>query len=372
MKLQSRLVEQIKWVPVHGASVRADDDGLLILRDGRAVDWHLIRWADPRLNGVRIKLTLVAKAANSCDTNLYVHQWGGTDVCSIDKDGTIVLDDGAEEVRVEHLPNGFLSAIIIFTNSHPTLSFGTGKPHGRYEGTGVDQYLFKSVEVEILPRNRTRKVIVDKLWNGYDPFGGLPGNLFQHDLQGWNSQHPYLSDTIVALRPAVIVEVGVWKGGSTVFMANEVKKHALSSVVVAVDTWLGSSEHWTDFNTDLIFLNGRPALYYKFLSNVIHAAVTDYVLPLPIDSLNAAEILRSLDISPEMIHLDGGHGYQSVTADLRAWWPVLAQGGILVGDDYYTNGWWPTVRSAFDDFFGALNLAPIENVSGKCRVRKPD
>ena len=48
-----------------------------------------------------------------------------------------------------------------------------------------------------------------------------------HDLQGWNSQHIYLSDAITALRPAVIVEIGVWKGGSTVFMANELKKHAL-------------------------------------------------------------------------------------------------------------------------------------------------
>jgi predicted O-methyltransferase YrrM len=122
---------------------------------------------------------------------------------------------------------------------------------------------------------------------------------------------------------------------------------------------------------DLSILNGHPALYYKFLSNVIHEGVADYVLPMPIDSLNAAQVLSSLNIKPDMIHLDGGHDYESVMADLRVWWPMLAQGGTLVGDDYYMNGTWATVRAAFDDFFGVLNLTPIENTAGKCRVRKP-
>jgi hypothetical protein len=224
MQLHSKLVEQIKWTPIHGASVRVGDDGLLILKDGAARDWHLLRWTDSRLKGARVKLTIVAKPASGCDTNLYVHQWGGADVCSIDKDGTTVLDEGTEEIRVEHLSDGFLSVNIIFENHHSTLSIGTGKPNGCYQGSGVDQYLFKSIEVEIIPRNLTRKAIVDKIWNGNDPLRGLPGNLFQYDLQGWNSQHEYLSKTIAALRPAVIVEIGVWKGGSTVFMANEIKK----------------------------------------------------------------------------------------------------------------------------------------------------
>ena len=69
--------------------------------------------------------------------------------------------------------------------------------------------------------------------------------------------------------------------------------------------------------------------------------------------------------------MDGGHDYDSVMADLRAWWPVLAAGGVVIGDDYYETGMWASVRQAFDDFFGALDLVPIENIAGKCRVRKP-
>jgi hypothetical protein len=366
------LVEQIKWTPVHGATLRGGDDGVLIFRDGGTLDWHLLRWTDSRLNGTRVKLTVVAKPASGCETNLYVHRWGGNDVCSINQDGTVVLNEGAEEIRVEHRSDGYLAATIIFENRHPTLSFGTGKPRGRYQGTGVDQYLLKSIDVELLPLNPIRQIIFDRLWNGYDPFRDFPGNLFEYDLQGWNSQHPYLGDAIATLRPPMIVEIGVWKGGSTVFMANELKKRALSSVVIAIDTWLGSSEHWLkSSDVEMSFFNGRPDLYYKFLSNVIHAEVADYVVPLPIDSLNAGQILKLLRFSPQMIHLDGGHDYESVMADLRVWWPILAPDGILIGDDYYIDGTWGEVRQAFDDFFGALNLTPIENVAGKCRVRKP-
>ena len=200
----------------------------------------------------------------------------------------------------------------------------------------------------------------------------MPGNLFQYDLQGWNSQHAYLADAIAVLRPRIIVEIGVWKGGSTVFMANELKKLDLGPVVIAVDTWLGSSEHWTGpSHVDLSMMNGRPNLYFKFLSNVVQSGVADYVLPLPMDWLNAAEVMKTMGIAPDLVHLDGGHDYHSVTAALCAWWPVLAAGGMLIGDDYYTGGTWITVRRAFDDFFGGLNLSPLEDTDGKCRIRKP-
>jgi predicted O-methyltransferase YrrM len=370
-----QLVERIEWLPVHGATLRVQDDGSLVLGDGATLDYHLLRWTDRRLNGVRIKLTITAKPVDRCDTNLYVHHWGHKDICSIEKDGRIAFNEGAEELSVERRPNGFLALKIIFLNHHPTLSIGLGKPRGHYQGAGTDQYLFQIIEVELLPLNAPRQIIIDRLWRGNDPFRGFPANLFEHDLQGWNSQHAYLSDAIAALRPSVIVEVGVWKGGSTVFMANEAKALGLPSVVIAVDTWLGSSEHWViDVNfAEMSLLNGYPALYYKFISNVIRAGVADHVLPMPTDSLSAAEILKSLGISAEMIHLDSGHGYESVIADLRAWWPLLVAGGILIGDDYTPRGGggWVSVQRAFDDFFGALDLIPIENIGEKCRVRKP-
>ena len=170
---------------------------------------------------------------------------------------------------------------------------------------------------------------------------------------------------------AVIVEVGVWKGKSVIHMARELQRLALPSVIVAVDTWLGSSEHWLgEGSDDLGFLHGRPSLYYKFLANVIREGLEGYVAPLPIDSLNGAQIVAALGLAPQMIHLDAAHDYASVAADLDAWWPLIAPGGALIGDDYYQDGPWPEVKAAFDDFFAGAGL-PIENLKAKCRVRKP-
>jgi hypothetical protein len=154
-------------------------------------------------------------------------------------------------------------------------------------------------------------------------------------------------------------------------MAESSKAIGLNTVVIAVDTWLGSSEHWLrdEYFSQLGLLNGFPALYYKFVSNVIRAGVSDRVLPIPLASVGAAEILKSLRITADIIHIDAAHDYDSVTADLRAWWSVLAPGGLLIGDDYVPAGGWGSVRDAFNDFFGALSI-PIENADGKCRVWK--
>lgn len=221
--------------------------------------------------------------------------------------------------------------------------------------------------------NPTRQAVIDRIWRGQDPMQAFPRNLVEFDLQGWNSQHPYLLDGIVQVRPTVIVEIGVWKGGSTIFMADTLKRAKLPAVVIAVDTWLGSSEHWLvdQYFQSMSFLNGYPALYYKFISNVLRMEVEDHVVPLPLDSLNAAMLMRGAGITPAMIHIDGGHDYDSVTADLKAWWPVLAPGGMLVGDDYFEDGRWETVKAAFDDFFGPMGIRGIENINGKCRISKP-
>lgn len=36
----------------------------------------------------------------------------------------------------------------------------------------------------------------------------------------------------------------------------------------------------------------------------------------------------------DFIYIDADHGYDAVCADLKAWWPKLAPGGCLAGDDY--------------------------------------
>ncbi len=209
---------------------------------------------------------------------------------------------------------------------------------------------------------------VEKVYRGKDPFVGFPRGVYATNSHGWNSTHPKLAEAATSKNPCVVVEVGVWLGGSTIRMAKAMKDAGINGVVISVDTWLGSVEHWAtaDYFPMLCLDQGRPSLQRTFMANVLDAAVEDYVLPLPLDSLNAAELFRQFNRHADVIHLDGGHEYDLVAADIKAWWPRLRAGGIFIGDDYNPGGGWQGVMRAFDEAFPT----PIEHEKGKCWIVK--
>ncbi|HQT47821.1 MAG TPA: class I SAM-dependent methyltransferase, partial [Acidocella sp.] len=95
----------------------------------------------------------------------------------------------------------------------------------------------------------------------------------------------------------------------------------------------------------------------------------DYVVPLPLDSLNANETLRHFGLAPDVLHIDAGHDYRAVSTDIAVWWPLLRPGGVMVGDDYMQA--WPEVKRAFDDFEAREFGGAVEHEAGKCIFQKP-
>ena len=206
------------------------------------------------------------------------------------------------------------------------------------------------------------------------PFAGFPPDLYARDGQGWNSDHDLLGRTVRETRPSLVVEIGVWKGASAITFAEAVRDAGHDGAILAVDTWLGSSEHWIKPNIfpDLHHVHGYPRLYHTFLANVVGAGVAPWIVPLPIDSAGAHGILRHHELRPDVIHVDAGHDYDSVLADLRRWWERLAPGGWLIADDYDPEGVvWPPVRAAVDDFLSGHPHEGFEHAPYKCRFRKP-
>jgi len=229
--------------------------------------------------------------------------------------------------------------------------------------------------IEVLYRNKlseSRKYLIEKIWRSNDPFSNIQKDVSKEDSQGWYTHHPYLIDTIDEIRPKIIVEVGVWKGASSLAMAKHIKSKMYVSQLIAVDTWLGGWDHWQSdqWFEHLDMVDGRSSLFSKFMNNVLCSNVEDIIVPLPLDSTNAAHVLQHFGVMADLIHIDGGHDYEAVKNDIQQWWPLLRDGGVLVGDDYHTDGNWPGVKQAFDELVESKSTLSLESFERKCKIVK--
>lgn len=165
-----------------------------------------------------------------------------------------------------------------------------------------------------------------------NPYQDFEIEKYQKDMQGWGSEHPIFNRMIETIRPKLIMEVGVWKGGSTLTMANSLRKNDIDCPIICIDTWLGGEEH---FNSKLFTRkNGYPKLFYQFLANMLHEGIEDIVVPFPQTSHIAAEILRKKEIVADLVYIDASHEYGDVLEDLKRYWSLVSDNGCLIGDDY--------------------------------------
>ena len=125
----------------------------------------------------------------------------------------------------------------------------------------------------------------------------------------------------------------------------------LPTQIVCVDTWLGALEFWTDQNdperySNLQLRHGYPSVYYQFLANVCHKGFQDMIVPFPQTASIAALWFRCYGIVADLIYLDASHEEEDVYQDLCNYWAIVANNGVLFGDDYS----WDGVRLAVERF----------------------
>ena len=179
-------------------------------------------------------------------------------------------------------------------------------------------------------------------------------------MHGWDSYSDAFTKIIEEFKPKLIIEVGTWKGCSAINMARLCLQHYDDFEIVCVDTWLGSVEHWEGSsvgNWQETFEEGRPIIYHQFLSNVMQEGLTDYITPFPIDSVNAVEFFRKKQIQPDMVYIDAGHEYYSVSVDLFSYADILRPGGVLLGDDWF----YPPIKKAATEIFGADKIIELSH-----------
>eukprot|EP01060_Flectonema_neradi_P014995 TRINITY_DN21696_c0_g1_i1.p1 TRINITY_DN21696_c0_g1~~TRINITY_DN21696_c0_g1_i1.p1 ORF type:complete len:632 (+),score=134.88 TRINITY_DN21696_c0_g1_i1:40-1935(+) len=188
--------------------------------------------------------------------------------------------------------------------------------------------------------------------NNINPFYPEPEERFRDKkTDGWNADRSSFEEIFLANNITTVVDVGVWQGGSSITMAKLLKEKGNGGIVISVDPWSGSVEHWKDYGPKWNSLKriekGFPMLFEVFRSNVIREGFTDYITPFPVPSKTAAEIFKKLGFTADLVHIDASHEYDAVLQDLHEWWPVVSPGGFIYGDDYAS---WAEVRAAVDEF----------------------
>lgn len=119
----------------------------------------------------------------------------------------------------------------------------------------------------------------------------------------------------------VIVEIGSWKGASTIWLAKGSKRRS-NIKVYSIDPHTGDPEHWKKY--------GKVWTFGEFKKNIKNAKVGDVVVPIVKTSEEAA---KNFDEPVELIFIDGSHEYEDVKLDFELWFPKVVEGGVMIFHD---------------------------------------
>lgn len=119
----------------------------------------------------------------------------------------------------------------------------------------------------------------------------------------------------------VIVEIGSWKGKSTICLALG-SKNGSNVIIHAIDPHTGSPEIREQY--------GDVWSFDEFKQNIQKAQVDDIIVPIVATSEEAA---KQFGAPVELIFIDGAHEYDSVKLDYELWFHKLINGGIMVFHD---------------------------------------
>jgi len=181
-----------------------------------------------------------------------------------------------------------------------------------------------------------------------------------HKIQGYFN-YPDLYTKIAQELPDgfKFAEIGVWKGCSLSYFVVEAINAGKNFTAYAIDTFEGSIEHQKGQWCHDPIVNTKDGLYNHFLSNI--EPIKDKIKVLRGKSTDVA--LSFPDEYLDTLFIDGAHDYDSVLADLKAYYPKVKRGSPIYGHDLD----WASVRQAVIDFRKEKNLTltPVSRSSWK-------
>eukprot|EP00435_Cladocopium_sp_Y103_P030057 s4332_g7.t1 len=184
-----------------------------------------------------------------------------------------------------------------------------------------------------------------------------------HSYPHTNVPGDVLHSLFQRLRPQFLVEVGSFKGGSSIRIVSALLRLTdlaglagqpeAKPCLVCIDTFLGDAAMWLNKQatgrSSLLLKDGCPQLYMQFMVNT--AKYADIIVPFPIASLcglRALQLLAAEGRTPlvDFLYLDSAHLKGETRLEITEAFRLMRPGGILLGDDLD----WPAVEADLSSF----------------------
>jgi len=177
------------------------------------------------------------------------------------------------------------------------------------------------------------------------------------NTDGWFS-YPDFYQMVANQDYTTYVEVGVWKGHSISYLANQLKKTDKKDIkIYAVDLFEETYRYKDDEN----LRSQVPLIYDIYNENLKNTGTREMIIDIKGVSWEKADKFE--DASIDFVFIDADHEYESVVKDINAWLPKIKKGGMISGDDYFN----PCgVKQAVDEKFGAPDTDSGVRIYGHC------
>jgi len=150
------------------------------------------------------------------------------------------------------------------------------------------------------------------------------------------------------------VEVGCKEGRTT----GHILKNVPDSRVISIDPWCAMPQQKDVKGGETYEEWDFAKIEAEFWENV--GENKDRCMMVRYPSEEAAGIVGGSSLSAfaaapvDVVFIDAAHDYENVKLDIARWWPLVRDGGMLVGHDY--NHKWPGVERAVADMLNLMDV----------------
>lgn len=162
-------------------------------------------------------------------------------------------------------------------------------------------------------------------------------------IEGWltDAEGVFLYHQAKKCKEGAIVEIGSWKGKSTVWLGKG-SSAGYKIPIFAVDPHTGSCEHQA--------VADKVWTFDEFKNNIKIANLENVIMPIIKTSEEAA---KDWNNPIGFIFIDGAHEYELVELDFKLWFPFLVNGGVMAFHDSFA---WSGPRKVVKKYIYKSNL----------------